>query len=193
VLAYLFWHRAAEGTSPEHYEDAQRRLHHSLAARPPAGYGGSARFRAEELPWLDGDGRGYEDWYLVEDWTALGILREAAVAAGHRSAHDAAARHYGTGAGAVMRLAEGHWAPETARVAVWVTPAPGRVEAAQESLLLGDGLDRAHASLWRRELVLGPAPEYCVLAPEPPAGVGEGRLPAGWRARRDARVMLSGG
>ena len=42
--------------------------------------------------------------------------------------------------------------------------------------LLGDGMDPQHASLWRRQLVFGPAPEFCLLAREQsvfdqPAGV----------------------
>ena len=42
-------------------------------------------------------------------------------------------------------------------------------------------MDPEHASLWRRQFVLGPAPEYCLLAPEAPAGVAPTRLPEGWR------------
>jgi hypothetical protein len=191
LLAYLFWHRAAEGVPAERYEAAQQRLHRSLAARPPEGYAGSARFRAQELPWLEGVGAGYEDWYLVQDWTALGILREAAIAAGHRSAHDAAARQAAVGVGAVYRLAEGRWSPREVRVAVWVTAARGRAEATVAPLLLGDGIDEVGGGLWRRELVLGPAPEYCLLTSEAPAGVSEARLPPGWKAQCYDRAMVS--
>ena len=53
--------------------------------------------------------------------------------------------------------------------------------------LLGDGMDPERDGLWRRWLGLGPAPEYCLLAAEAPAGVGAGRLPTGWTAR-DARA-----
>ncbi len=68
-------------------------------------------------------------------------------------------------------------------------PPPGspRGEPAQ---LLADGIDPAHASLWRRALVLGPAPEYCLLAPESPSGVSPMRLPSGWRAQTITRELL---
>ena len=48
-------------------------------------------------------------------------------------------------------------------------------------------MDPATAGLWRRCLGLGPAPEFCLLAAEAPAGVAPTRLPAGW-ARRGQRT-----
>ena len=189
MLAYLFWHRPVEGTPTDSYEISQGRLHRSLAARPPEGFRGSAMYRAPQLPWLDTDSAparparpGYEDWYLVDDWAALGVLRQAAVSGGHRTAHDEAARHAGPATGGVYRLDEGEARPAAVRQAVWVTPARHRPDHEPAALLLGDGMDRERAALWRRELNLGPAPEYCLLATEVPAGVGEGRLPEGWTA-----------
>ncbi len=58
--------------------------------------------------------------------------------------------------------------------------------------LLGDGIDPERDSLWRRCLVLGPAPEYCLLAAEAPAGVAPGRLPSGWTAH-DTRARGASG
>jgi hypothetical protein len=193
MLAYLLWHRPADGIEPKTYEHACKRFHHSLHRSPPAGLRGSAVFRMSEPPWLEpaqGEGHAtyggayassYEDWYLLDDFAALGVLNEAAVAHGHRSAHDDVARRFGTGAGGLYALLEGHPDLAAAPRAIWVSRPPGepRGELAQ---LLGDGMDPAHASLWRRALVFGPAPEYCLLSPEPPKGVSPTRLPEGWRA-----------
>jgi hypothetical protein len=190
MLAYVFWHRPTPGTAVQAYERDQDRLHRSLAARPPEGFGGSACFRACDLRWLTDGGDGYEDWYLVDDWAALGVLRQAAVAAGHHSAHDAAARHAGSGTGGVYRLGEGCASLADTTLAVWITVAREHPEDAVASLLLGDGLDRSRAGLWRRELALGPAPEYCVLGDAVPAGVQDGRLPAGWSAEHCARERI---
>ena len=44
---------------------------------------------------------GYEDWYLVEDYAALGVLNEAAVGHGHRTVHDDVARRFGAGLGSM--------------------------------------------------------------------------------------------
>ncbi len=47
-------------------------------------------------------------------------------------------------------------------------------------------------SLWQRELVLGPAPEYCLLAEAPGAGVAASRLPSHWRSHTVVREALWG-
>lgn len=187
MLAYVFWHRPAAGTALDGYERQQDRLRRSLAARPPEGFRGSACFRAPALGWLAPGGDAYEDWYLVDDWAALGVLRQAAVAVGHHSAHEAAARHAAAGTGSVYRLSAGGVSLADVRLAVWVTAAREQPEDGVASLLLGDGLDRERSGLWRRELALGPAPEYCVLGDAEPSGVRDGRLPPGWSAKRVTR------
>jgi hypothetical protein len=191
VLAYVFWHRLATGADVIGYEQALERFHRSLAHRPPSGFHGSSAFRLGELPWLGGGG-GYEDWYLVEDWSALGVLEEAAVGRGHLAAHDAAATHTGAGAGAVYRLVEGSPRLGDAAQATWVTATPRR-ESSGIGELLGDGIDPERDGLWRRCLVLGPAPEYCLLAAGSPAGTAGTRLPRGWVAQRLLRETVWNG
>jgi hypothetical protein len=191
MLAYLLWHRPADGVERETYEHSCERFHRSLHHSPPAGFRGSAVLRLAECPWLASpQDATYEDWYLLDDFTALGVLNEAAVAHGHRSAHDGVARRFGSGAGGLYGLLEGHADLADAPRAVWVSRPPGepRGELAQ---LLADGIDPAHASLWRRALVFGPAPEYCLIAPEPSQGVSPTRLPSGWRAQAVERALLA--
>jgi hypothetical protein len=205
MLAYLSWHRAAAGVEPAAYEQALERFHRSLAHRPPSGFRGSSAFRLSELPWLapvaGGEhAPGYEDWYLLDDWTAVGVLEEAAIAHGHRTAHDTIAARAGCATGSVYRLVEGH--PRGARsvgglppdvgegdTAVWVKRTPGH-DHPSLCALLGDGMDREHDGLWRRCIGLGPAPEYCLLAAEPAAGVAPSRLPAGWVAHAIERAVV---
>jgi len=128
----------------------------------------------------------------VDAWAALGVLERAAVARGHETAHAAVAAHSGPGRGGVYELVEGDAQPAASARAVWVTPAAGRARLSLEALL-GDGIDPARDGLWRRSLVLGPAPEYCVLAGEEPAGVAATRLPGGWTARVCEREVVWGG
>jgi hypothetical protein len=189
VLAYVFWHRPAPGVAETDYETALRRFQRSLAARPPAGFRSASTLRAASLPWLAGEEQGYEDWYLVDDFAALGVLNAAAVARGHLTAHDGAARLAGPGTGAVYRLLEGRSTPADARVAVWIDKPRGAPLPVLGGLL-GDGMDAARAALWQRQMALGPAPEYCMLAVAPPAGVAPSRLAAGWSATCDARTPL---
>ncbi len=184
MLAYVFWHRPRDGVERETYERATIAFHRSLARTPPAGLQGSASFRLAEVPWM-GARAGYEDWYVVEDFAALGVLNEAAVGRGHRSSHDRAAHLAGDGSAGVYALREGSPCLD-ARLAFWVSgPAGAPAE------LLGDGIDPSNAGLWRRQLVLGPAPEHCLLADEPPAGLAPTRLPAGWSALELRRERLS--
>jgi hypothetical protein len=110
-----------------------------------------------------------------------GVLNAAAVGRGHLSAHDALARLAGPGTGSVYRLLEGSPSWRQARVAVWIEK-PRGVEMPLLAALLGDGMDGAHSGLWQRQLALGPAPEYCLLAGEAPSGVRTGAAPRGWSA-----------
>lgn len=187
MLAYVFWHQPGENIDSEIYERAAEGFHRSLAHMPPAGLRATAFYRVAGVSWLAG-GAGYEDWYLLDDFAAVGVLNEAAVAHGHSSAHDEIARRFGAGAGGMYGLLEGHADLHHEQV-VWVSRPPGSTRGALGELL-GDGMDPAHASLWRRQLVLGPAPEYCLLAPEAPAGVARTRLPEGWRALSFEREPL---
>ncbi len=195
MLAYIAWHRPADGVDRDAYEQAVAHFHSSLAHSPPSGFGGSVAFRAPELPWLGAPQPqtpapgGYEDWYLVDGWSAIGVLEEASVSHGHLRAHDAVAARTGSSTAGVYRLLEGHASPGEGRLSVWVTRAPGQEHPSIEALL-GDGMDPSTSGLWRRCLGLGPAPEYCLLATEPSAGVAEGRLPAGWSATVSAREVL---
>jgi hypothetical protein len=190
VLAYVFWHSPSEDDEVGEYEAALEGFHRSLCHRRPVGMLSSAAYRVAESP--PGGAAGYEDWYLLEDYGALGVLNEAAVGRGHETAHDRIARRFGAGAGGLYGLREGKRHAgllENTPVAVWVTRPPG-AESRGLGELLGDGIDPASASLWRRQLVLGPAGEFCVLAAEVPSGVAATRLPAGWGARASTREQL---
>lgn len=208
MLAYLSWHRAAAGVEQDAYEQSLERFHRSLAHQPPSGFRGSSALRLSELPWLvpvagAEDAPGYEDWYLLDDWTSVGVLEEAAVAHQHRTAHDTIAGRAGCATGSVYRLVEGHArgagkAKSAAAnvgekdTAVWVKRTPGH-EHPSLGALLGDGMDRERDGLWRRCIGLGPAPEYCLLAAESAAGVSPSRLPAGWVAHAIERAILWNG
>jgi hypothetical protein len=147
VLAYVFWHRPRPGANAEEYERAQQAFHASLDTQ-------SACFRIAELPFDAKDG--YEDWYLVEDWKGLGELNEAAVDPVRRPGHDRAAAAAAEGWGAVYALARG--------------PASIPAGAEWREKPRGEASERFVASLpeatiWRRQLVLGPAPEFCIAVP----------------------------
>jgi hypothetical protein len=105
------------------------------------------------------------------------------------TAHDAAARLSGEGAGGVYQLLDGVPSFADVRLASWITP-PRAMGAALLADFLADGIDPARASLWRRQLVLGPAPELCLLSARPPDGVSATRLPAHWHELSAIRAAV---
>ncbi|HEX4563197.1 MAG TPA: hypothetical protein VH115_01980 [Solirubrobacteraceae bacterium] len=131
----------------------------------------------------------------MEDFAALGVLNESAVARGHRTSHDRAAKGVGRATAGVYRLIEGELSSARALAesteATWVAPAAGAGRA-ELGAMLGDGADPRGSSVWQRQLVLGPAPEFCVLSCEDLAGVAPTRLAPNWSARTLAREAVFG-
>jgi hypothetical protein len=154
VLAYVFAHRPAPGGDVAAYEDVLREFHQMLASSRLAGFVSSSTYRI---------GDGYSDWYLVESSAALDALNEAAVTGARAASHHAAARMAVDGVGKLLSLAGGQVAPAAAVEARFAKP-PGMayddLYASLEPLTASAG-----CALWRRMMVLGPPPEFCLTCP----------------------------
>lgn len=175
MLSYVFWHVPAEGTPASDYEESLTRFHVDLASG--GGAAGSCWSRLEHAPWLAGSPV-YEDWYLVEDFAALGRLNEAAVDSARRSSHDLVAALAGQGTAGLYGLVTGSGRGAGAGQpslrdgqALWFTKPQGTSYAELFGSL--DGVGR----LWQRRMTLGPTPELCLeggaaveLAPRLAAG-----------------------
>ena len=153
MLAYVFWHRPGDGVDSAEYEQGLGAFHSALDLV-------SESFRLEQLPF--GTGGGYEDWYLTETWAGLGELNELAVDARHRSSHDRVAIRTARGWGGIYELAKGE--PQIPPGSEWFDKPRGETS---ESLLAS----RPEATIWRRQMVLGPAPEFCAAAPAAPTRI----------------------
>lgn len=163
MLAYLFWHWPEPGVPLDAYAEAVIAFHRALAASPPAGFRGSRVLEVAAAPWAGAE-RALEDWYLVDDFAALGALNEAAVSGARRGAHDAAAQRAGGGAGGLyLRLAAGGRAEGAA---TWLSK-PGGTSYGAFLARLPPGTE-----LWQRQLVLGPAPEFHWAGPAPAGAPG---------------------
>ena len=125
VLAYTFWHQPRPEIDSADYEAGMRRFHQRLAAVPIPGFVDSWTLRVPDLPWLTGGG--YEDWYLIEDFGALGSLATHAVDAARTDSHDAMARSVRDGAGGLYALLTGEFDGPASRSgwAGWFTKRPG--------------------------------------------------------------------
>ena len=162
ILAYVFWHWSRPGVAPHEYEGRQRAFHTALAAAPADGYRESLSVALTGAQWAADGGAAYEDWYLVRDFGALGALNAAAMTASRAAAHDAAAAVAGGGAGGLYRLKRGSVMRRPA-VAHWFSKPEGM---AYRELFdrLAPIVDESRGALWMRQMVLGPAREFCLHA-----------------------------
>jgi hypothetical protein len=184
LLGYLFWHRPRRGTSRRRYEKKLSAFQESLKAHPPDGLIDALSFRLKVRPWSKRRSPGYEDWYLVRDFGSLGVLNDAAVASQSKTQHDDVARDAASGAGGVYKLLSGDLSLREALFETWMSkPLRTPYEAFLDhvSRLAANG----STALWRRQMVLSPAPEFCLHS--------EGRLvlPGGFHAST-ARLYLVG-
>lgn len=167
LLAYVFWHWRQPSAARDSYEAAQQAFHEALAASPSAGFVRSFSHAIAGAPWANAGGEAYEDWYLVRGSAALDPLNDAAVSAGRRAPHDAAASLAASGTAGLYRMRMGTL-PDAPRSAQWFVKPAGltypQVFAAVEPTLAPVG-----GSLWVRQMTLGPATEFCLLAREPAA------------------------
>ena len=155
MLAYTFWHWPREGAVE--YERHLGEFFAAMEADKPLGYLGGLSLRHGEAAWLPGTG--YLDWYRVGSFADLGTLNEGAVSGSRRAPHEDIARMAGGGAGGVYELQQGPAEFGDAKVAHWF----GKPDGMRYAELFGE-LAGVPGSLWMRQMVLGPSPEFVLFA-----------------------------
>ena len=158
-LAYVFWHWPPASADASDYEADLVAFHASLSGTPPAGFLRSAAFQVTGAPWLPQQRVCYEDWYLIRDWAAVGTLNTNAVAPAHTKAHDRVARQTESGTGGLYALRGGDRVPG-GTAATWFAKPAGWSYADLDNAL-DTYLDRG-LTLWQRQMLLSPAPEFCL-------------------------------
>lgn len=181
MLAYVFWHWPRPGIAYDDYDARQRVFHAALAERGPSALARSAVWRVTGPSWTPVS-VAWEDWYLLEDSAGLDILNSAVMSDPLRDEHDAAASLASGGVAALYTPAgprvgqpfeiDGHYA-------CWFHK-PQDMRYATLYQRIGPDAGR----LWTRMMVLGPAPELCMLTDTPNA------LSLEWRAHVTRRERV---
>jgi hypothetical protein len=166
MLAYLFWHQPRPDVDEDDYVARLQAFHDVLREAPPRGLRGSWSVRLRAAPWDGGPEGLFEDWYLVDDWETLGGLNDAAVSAPRKEPHDTIAHMATNGRGGLYKVLAGS-VDGPAPWAGWLAkpegaPYPEFNPEIQEAARSG-----GEGAVLRRQMVLGPAPEYLVLAERP--------------------------
>jgi hypothetical protein len=160
MIAYVFWHWKQAGASVEDYERLQRGFQAALGSDPPEHFRGGRTYAIEGAPWAAGGRPAYEDWYLLDGMSDLERLNEAAVTGSRRDPHERIARMAGGGVAGVYQLKAGTANPGV-RHAFWFAKPTG-----MSNPLLFEALapvvTAAEGGLWHRQMVLGPASEFCL-------------------------------
>jgi hypothetical protein len=165
MLSYVFWHWKRPEAAADDYERRQRAFHAALAQAPAEGFLSSFCSGVSGAPWVPASRDAYEDWYLVRDFTALGLLNEAAITESRRAPHDAAAALVAGGAAGLYGLRGG--SPLAAPAHAYWFGKPEGVSYRELFAALEPSLAPGGAALWMRQMVLGPAREFCLHAMSP--------------------------
>jgi hypothetical protein len=108
-------------------------------------------------------GGGYSDWYLLDSSAALDVVNAAAVSGARSQAHDAAARMAVDATGKLLSLSSGDPLMEAGFEVRFAKPKGTSYLDLYERLR--PWTSAPGVSLWRRMMVLGPPPEFCLVAP----------------------------
>jgi len=163
MLAYVFWHWPRPDHAVSEYERLQRAFHAALAQSAPRGFQRSFVYRLDgHAAWLGGT-PAYADWYLVDGSPALDPLNVAAVSGVCEEPHARVAQAMAAGAGSLLGLYGGQPDVAAARHITFVTK-PRSMSYDNFKIEMG-GLPTS--GLWRRQMVLGPTPEFALLTAAP--------------------------
>ena len=169
MLAYVFWHWPQPGVDTETYLDHLVSFHRTLNANKPIGFNGSRVFRMRDPSWLETTGYAYEDWYLLDDSSALDRINEAAVSGVCEAPHNLVAREAAGGTAGLYRIKSGDVFVEP-HFAVWLSKPDGVSYADFYSTLQ----PIVTGALWQRQMTLGPTTEFLIHSATPV------QLPENW-------------
>ena len=162
MLLYIFWHWPLAETDVPTYERDEEVFQSAVAGARPAGWLASAVSRCTGARWANDGGRTYEDCYLLENSAALDALNESAVRGACKEPHDRLARAMKAGTAGLYALARGRAEAVPTGSALWFSK-PAGVRYEELYSRFASAVRDSGVSVWRRQMVLSPAPEFCAF------------------------------
>jgi hypothetical protein len=190
MLAYVFWHWRRSSVDASVYETDLIQFHDTLQSNKPAGFYRSVVFLIEKAPWLTTDSAAYEEWYLLEDSAAMDRINYAAVHGACEESHNSVAKNALGGVGGLYRLRAGLETLDKATYATWFSK-PNGVSYADFDARLEPIVTENNATLWARQMTLGPTTEFCLhnssqIQPVPELTAATLSLETIWRGQKVA-------
>ena len=183
MLAYVFWHAMPSNLAAVDYEKNLLYFNDALANAKIPGLLGNASYAISQTPWLGEPG--YEDWTWLEGSWALDSLNERAVSGAMEQPHNVIAqmtKHGGFGA-LYYLVAEEHRIPASSKV-FWLSR-PRGVNWREIMPAITQSAN-SKVAVWRRQMVLGPAPEFAVIG----TSTSTLTVPDGWPSVAGQRRRL---
>lgn len=134
------------------------------------GYLGSVVTRLEErAPWFqqESNSEGYEEWYIVTGSDKLDALNDIAVSGARKEPHDNAAKNVLDMHAGLYRLRTGSLSNVSGTRVIWFSKPQGTsYDSLYNEIPSYLKKDSKAATLWRRQMVLGPTSEFCLTSNE---------------------------
>ena len=165
MLVYLFWHWPVASVNGVEYEANLGAFHAMLREHPSKGFRYSAVIRVGGVVWGNPNGATYQDWYVLDDSTALDPLNEAAVSGPRLAPHNLVARQALDGTGSLYRRHSGNPTLGKSQAQVWFSK-PTDLNYGAFFEAMKPLTDQPGVELWQRYMTLGPSPEFCLQSQE---------------------------
>ncbi|MGC8515980.1 MAG: hypothetical protein ACP5OC_07605 [Thermoplasmata archaeon] len=163
MIGYVFWHQKIDSVASSDYEKTLKDFHEKLMHAGIRGYLGSVSLKIEGAHWIGSKKSGYEDWYYMTDSGVIDILNHGAVSGDMMPIHNnAAGLATGMHAG-LYQLKSPSAKHKESQWCIWFSK-PGGKSYDDFDRMIASAVPANSIDIWRRQMVLGPTPEFCIIS-----------------------------
>lgn len=185
MFAYVFWHVRPDRVDVKTYEDAMSGFGRALRNQKIDGVIDNSSYWVDKVKWVEAPG--YEDWVWVDELSVFERLNERAVTGPMEQPHDKIAQMTKHGGyGSFYYLIDGQRKTLGDSRVFWLSRPRGIQWRDVMPKIIASAT--TEVSVWRRFMVLGPAPEFAIVGP---ADL-QLTVPEGWTASIVDRRCIGG-